>query len=119
MPRRLARSRGSGPGPLVAALLSLLPPRARGSAAKPFATGSDDRRARGAGWHRAAHVRALTEAYSKPHSRIDRSSRAPEVNPDALAIADALDADGRRRDARVLARHPDPDKDNIATATNA
>ena len=58
-------------------------------------------------------ARSIVELYLERIDALDRAGPALgqviEVNPDALAIADALDAERKaRRPARSAARHPDP-----------
>jgi len=66
-----------------------------------------------------AHARALTEAYLARIEAVDRSA-TPEVvielNPDALAIAAALDASEPRRARVDRCTASRADQDNIDTA---
>ncbi|HEY7859990.1 MAG TPA: amidase [Gemmatimonadaceae bacterium] len=66
----------------------------------------------------ATTSRALVEAYQKRIGEMDHDLRAVlELNPDALAIADALDAERKSKGARgPLHGIPILIKDNIATA---
>ena len=66
----------------------------------------------------AVTSRALVEAYQKRIGELDHDLHAViELNPDALAIADALDAERKTKGARgPLHGIPILIKDNIATA---
>src|SRR5258706_2015858 len=121
MPRRfrLRSRRLRSLVPLVAALL-LASRRARAEgAAKPFAY-EEATIAELAAQMASGRLtsRALTEAYLERIREIDpKLSSVLEVNPDALAIADALDAERKAKGPRgPLHGIPVLIKDNIATA---
>ena len=60
---------------------------------------------------RAVARRAVPGADQRTRPRRTRACQVIEVNPDALAIADALDAERKARGpARPAARHPGPDQ---------